>query len=83
MAGATVEDACGVLEQSSDDRLVFKFQKADGTVRIVLIEKRKINSEENIARRGCIERGEKDRTLLPFIPGKMNRVRCACVAKKL
>jgi carboxyl-terminal processing protease len=58
MTGATVEDAYEVLGQSSNDRLVFKFQKADGTVRIVLLKKEKIENEENIVK-GFVLKGEK------------------------
>jgi len=38
------------LEQSSKDRLAFNIQKADGTVRMVLLRKEKIENEENIVK---------------------------------
>jgi carboxyl-terminal processing protease len=47
-----------VLDQSSHDRMVFKFRKADGTTVIVLLRKEKIENEENIVK-GFILRGEK------------------------
>jgi carboxyl-terminal processing protease len=58
MAGATIEDAYAILDQSFNDRLVFKFQKADGTVRIVLLRKEKIDNEENIVK-GFVLKGDK------------------------
>jgi carboxyl-terminal processing protease len=58
MAGATLEEAYDVLEQSSTDRMVFKFQKQDGTIKIVLLRKEKIDNEENIVK-GFVLKGEK------------------------
>lgn len=58
MAGATLEEAYEVLEQSSTDRMVFKFQKPDGTIKIVLLRKEKIDNEENIVK-GFVLKGEK------------------------
>jgi carboxyl-terminal processing protease len=58
MAGATLEEAYDVLEQSSTDRMVFKFQKSDGTIKIVLLRKEKIDNEENIVK-GFVLKGEK------------------------
>lgn len=58
MNGASVEDAYAILEQSSNDRMVFKFQKTDGTVKIVLLKKEKIDNDENIVK-SFVLKGEK------------------------
>ena len=58
MTGSTIEEAYEVLEQSSNDRLAFKFQKTDGTVRTIFLRKEKIENEENIVK-GFVLKGEK------------------------
>ena len=58
MTGASLEEVYDVLDQSSHDRMVFKFRKADGTLVIVLLRKEKIENEENIVK-GFILKGEK------------------------
>jgi carboxyl-terminal processing protease len=50
MTGASLEEVYEVLDQSSHDRMVFKFRKADGTTVIVLLRKEKIENEENIVK---------------------------------
>lgn len=58
MTGASLEDAYAVLDQSSHDRMVFKFLKADGATVIVLLRKEKIENDENIVK-GFVLKGEK------------------------
>jgi carboxyl-terminal processing protease len=58
MTGASLEDVDEMLNQSSHDRMVFKFRKADGGTVIVLLRKEKIENEENIVK-GFILKGEK------------------------
>jgi carboxyl-terminal processing protease len=48
MTGATLEEAYAILDQSSTDRIVMKFEKADGTVAVVLLRKEVISNEENV-----------------------------------
>ncbi len=58
MTGATLEEAYAVLDQTGADRIVVKAQKADGTVKIVLLRKEKIDNEENIVK-GFVLKGDK------------------------
>lgn len=58
MAGLGLEDAYEILDQSMNDRLVLKFRKKDGSSRIVLLRKEKIENEENIVK-GFVLKGEK------------------------
>ena len=58
MSGASLEEAYDVLDQSSHERMVFKFRKADGATVIVLLRKEKIENEENIVK-GFILKGQK------------------------
>ena len=58
MSNASLEEAWEVLDQSSKDRMVFKFRKADGTTVIVLLRKEKLENEENIVK-GFVLKGEK------------------------
>ena len=58
MSGASLEEVYEVLDQSSHDRMVFKFRKADGAIVIVLLRKEKIENEENIVK-GFMLKGEK------------------------
>jgi carboxyl-terminal processing protease len=58
MTGATVEEVYDVLDEQIHERLVFKFRKADGTVKTVLLRKEKLDNEENIVK-GFILKGEK------------------------
>lgn len=58
MAGLGLEDAYEILDQSMNDRLVLKFRKKDGSTRIVLLRKEKIENEENIVK-GFVLKGEK------------------------
>ena len=50
MEGATVNEAYAVIRQSSGDRMIFKFQKTDGTQKTVLLKKEKVDNEENIVK---------------------------------
>lgn len=58
MTGASLEEVYDVLDQSSHDRMVFKFRKADGATVLVLLRKEKIENEENIVK-GFMLKGEK------------------------
>jgi len=58
MLGIPLEDVYEILDQSIDGRLVFKFQKTDGSQKIVLLRKEKIDNEENIVK-GFVLKGEK------------------------
>lgn len=58
MTGATLEEAYEVIDKSSSDKLIMKVQKADGTVKQVLLRKEKMENEENIVK-GFILEGEK------------------------
>ena len=58
MTGASLEEIYEVLDQSSHDRMVFKFRKADDATVIVLLRKEKIENEENIVK-GFMLKGEK------------------------
>lgn len=58
MAGLGLEDAYEILDQSMNDRLVLKFRKKDGSTRIVLLRKDKIENDENIVK-GFVLKGEK------------------------
>ncbi|MGH2553565.1 MAG: carboxy terminal-processing peptidase [Chitinophagaceae bacterium] len=58
MSGATMEDVYEVLDQSSHERMVFKFRKTDGATAIVLLRKEKIENDENIVK-GFLLKGEK------------------------
>ncbi len=58
LTGASLEEVYEVLNQSSHDRMVFKFRKADGATVIVLLRKEKIENEENIVK-GFMLKGEK------------------------
>ena len=77
MTGATLEQAYEILDQSLNDRLVLKCQKTDGTEKIVLLQKEKIDNEENIVK-SFVLKGEKRSDIFScrdFIPsGKMNQV---------
>jgi len=50
MEGATVNEAYAIIRQSSADRMIFKFQKTDGTQKTVLLKKEKIDNDENIVK---------------------------------
>ena len=58
MNSASLEEVYEMLEQSSHDRMVFKFRKADGATVIVLLRKEKIENDENIVK-GFVLMGEK------------------------
>lgn len=58
MAGLGLEEAYEILDQSMNDRLILKFRKKDGSSRIVLLRKEKIENEENIVK-GFVLKGEK------------------------
>jgi carboxyl-terminal processing protease len=58
LAGATLEQAYEILDQSANDRLFFKFQKTDGTIKTALLRKEKIDNEENIVK-SFVLKGEK------------------------
>jgi len=58
MSSASLEEVYDVLDQSSKDRMVFKFRKADGSTAIVLLRKEKLENEENIVK-GFVLKGEK------------------------
>lgn len=59
MTGLSLEDAYDILDQSANDRMVFRLRKKDGTSRIVLLRKEKIENEENIVK-GFVLKGEKN-----------------------
>ncbi len=67
LAGASLEQAYEILEQSSVDRLLLKCQKTDGTEKIVLLRKEKIDNEENIVK-SFVLKGEKKIGYI-FLPG--------------
>jgi carboxyl-terminal processing protease len=58
LAGATVEEAYDVLDESVHDRIVFRCRKADGTEAVVFLRKEKLNNEENIVK-SFVLKGEK------------------------
>lgn len=58
LAGLSLEDVYDILDQPNNGRLVFKFRKADGTMKTVLLRKEKIENEENIVK-GFVLKGEK------------------------
>jgi len=58
MEGATVEEAYAIIGQSTNDKMIFKFQKTDGTQKIVSLKKEKIDNEENIVK-SFVLKGEK------------------------
>lgn len=58
VAGLSLEDVYDILEQSAEGRLVFEFRKKDGTKRIVLLRKEKIENEENVVK-GFVLKGNK------------------------
>jgi carboxyl-terminal processing protease len=58
MTGLTLEEAYEVLEQTGAERIVVKVKKADGTIKITLLRKEKIDNEENIVK-GFVLKGEK------------------------
>ena len=58
MAGASLEDADELLDESNHDRLVFKVRKADGSTAVVLLRKEKLENEENIVK-SFVLKGEK------------------------
>ena len=58
VAGLSLEDVHDILDQPGDNRLVFEFRKKDGTRRIVLLRKEKIENEENIVK-GFVLKGSK------------------------
>jgi carboxyl-terminal processing protease len=58
MTNSGAADAYEKINESVHDRLVFKFRKPDGTNKIVLLRKEKINNEENIVK-GFVLKGTK------------------------
>ena len=58
MTNSGAADAYEKINESIHDRLVFKFRKPDGTNKIVLLRKEKINNEENIVK-GFVLKGTK------------------------
>jgi carboxyl-terminal processing protease len=58
MTGVTIEEAYEVLERPGAERIVVKVKKADGTAKIVLLRKEKIDNEENIVK-GFVLKGDK------------------------
>jgi carboxyl-terminal processing protease len=58
MTNLGAADAYEKINESIHDRLVFKFRKPDGTNKIVLLRKEKINNEENIVK-GFVLKGAK------------------------
>jgi carboxyl-terminal processing protease len=58
MTGATLEEAFEVMDQSNEDKLLFRFKKADGTVSMVFLRKEKASNEENIVK-SFVLKGEK------------------------
>lgn len=58
VAGLTLEDVLELLDQSTQDRLVWKFKKADGAIAIVFMRKEKIDNDENVVK-GFVLKGEK------------------------
>ncbi|MEI9943856.1 MAG: carboxy terminal-processing peptidase [Chitinophagaceae bacterium] len=55
---AEIENVYDIIGESDRDRMVFKFQKPDGSIKIVLLRKEKINNEENVVK-GFVLNGEK------------------------
>ncbi len=58
MTGATLEEAYNEMEKPIAGKLILKFQKADGTTRMVMLRKEKLENEENIVK-GFVLQGEK------------------------
>ncbi len=58
MEGATVEEAYAAMGQSSSNKMLFKFQKTDGTQKTVSLKKEKIDNEENVIK-SFVLKGEK------------------------
>ena len=58
MSNASLEEAYEMLDQSSQDKMLFKFKKTDGSTAIVLLKKEKLENEENIVK-GFVLKGEK------------------------
>ena len=58
MTAATLEEAYDEMEKPIDGRLILKIQKADGTTRMVMLRKEKLENEENIVK-GFVLQGEK------------------------
>ncbi|WP_276504180.1 carboxy terminal-processing peptidase [Terrimonas pollutisoli] len=58
VAGLSLEDVYDILDQADDKRLVLEFRKKDGTKRIVLLRKEKMENEENIVK-GFVLKGTK------------------------
>ncbi len=50
LAGLTLPEVYDILDQSTHDRLIFRFKKADGTIKMVQLQKEKMESEENIVK---------------------------------
>ncbi len=58
LSNASLEEAYEVLDQSSKDKIIMKFRKADGTTTMVFLKKEKLENEDNIVK-GFILKGEK------------------------
>lgn len=58
MTGGTLEEAYDELEKPVNGKLLLKFQKADGTIKMVMLRKEKMENEDNIVK-GFVLQGEK------------------------
>lgn len=58
MSNASLEEVYDVIEQSSKDKIIMKFKKADGSTAMVLLKKEKLENEDNIVK-GFVLKGEK------------------------
>jgi carboxyl-terminal processing protease len=58
VSAATLEEAYEELDNRSGDKVMLKVQKADGTIKQVMLRKEKIENEENIVK-GFVLQGEK------------------------
>lgn len=58
MSGFTLEEVYEMLGYQGNEKLSFRFRKADGTTKDILLRKEKINNEENIVK-GFVLKGEK------------------------
>lgn len=58
LTGLSLEDVYEILEESSEDRLVIKSRKQDGTVSFVFLRKEAIENDDNVVK-GFVLKGQK------------------------
>lgn len=58
ITGASLEEVYEELEKPATGKLLLKFQKADGTIKMVMLRKEKMENEDNIVK-GFVLQGEK------------------------